>query len=221
MMKSKKSCKQCLIDCGGGSSYDESLQLPALLNSTSTSEDAALALAEKHYTTNDTDRLFGGPLSLLFRARRWRPFTDAHVVFKSVFGSQLPVAKHKAALLDRTVPWSGMDRSPSHGEPWTRGTAERQPDGSVIFTRNRIFNQKRIVRKEVVRTDPYTGQKYSEISVESEPFAETVALPDKADEANQRQLCNNNMCISWNDALPLGACSFEGMLCGADPWFIP
>ena len=40
-----------------------------------------------HYTKEETDRLFGGPLALLYRARSFRAFSDPFVVFERIFGS--------------------------------------------------------------------------------------------------------------------------------------
>ena len=51
---------------------------------TSTSEDEEEV--EPHYTESTTRRLFGGPLSLLFKARNFEPFSDPFDVFQHVFG---------------------------------------------------------------------------------------------------------------------------------------
>lgn len=86
--------------CGGLSSLgsvDDSLEevvvLPALLNSLSSSTSARQRRrkVEIHYTEGETNRLFGGPLQLLYRARRWKPFRDPMDVFADVFGSRVPL----------------------------------------------------------------------------------------------------------------------------------
>ena len=214
-----RTCKSFILDCAaGGSSYDESLQLPALLNSSSTTE-VYQGDEERHYTETDTDRLFGGPLQLLFRARRWRPFTDPFVVYKSVFGSEIP-GSSKADDIDDDKPtsWNSLDGTSSQGEPWKRGSAERQADGSMVYTQRRVFRNKRIIRRETVWTDLETGQKRTTVSVTSEPVENTLAL-QQTGECEQEQICRGLLCLSWTDIIPSmctgESASFETMLCGA------
>ena len=54
---------------------------------TSTSEDEEEV--GPHYTESTTRRLFGGPLTLLFKARNFEPFTDPYIVFERVFGGPI------------------------------------------------------------------------------------------------------------------------------------
>uniref|UniRef100_A0A7S3P447 J domain-containing protein n=1 Tax=Amphora coffeiformis TaxID=265554 RepID=A0A7S3P447_9STRA len=197
--KKPRTCKNFILDCAGGeSSYDESLQLPALLNSSSSSK--ALGDGEKHFTETDTDRLFGGPLQLLFRARRWRPFTDPFAVYQSVFGSQLPGLSKLDDTDGKPTSWNSLeDRTSSQGELWKRGTAERQPDGSVTYTQRRLFRNKRVIRQETVWTDPVTGQKHTSVSVTSEPCEGDLALQQSRD-LEQDQICHGEVCaLSWTD----------------------
>ena len=42
-----------------------------------------------HYTQEDTNRLFGGPLAPLYRARKYQQFADPYTVFRQVFGSDV------------------------------------------------------------------------------------------------------------------------------------
>jgi DnaJ domain len=42
-----------------------------------------------HYTKTETDRLFGGPLSLMYQARMFRPFSDPTKIFDQVFGHNI------------------------------------------------------------------------------------------------------------------------------------
>jgi len=49
-----------------------------------------------HYTQDETDRLFGGPFSLLYRARQFKAFMDPYQFFDRIFGSSLfPTANQK------------------------------------------------------------------------------------------------------------------------------
>ena len=215
--KKPRTCKNFILDCAGGeSSYDDSLQLPALVNSSSSSK--ALGDGEKHFTEADTDRLFGGPMQLLFRARRWRPFSDPLVVYQSVFGSQLPGSSKLKDVDSKPTPWDSLEeRTSSQGELWKRGTAERQPDGSVIYTQRRIFRNKRVVRRETVRTDPVTGQKHTSVSVTSEPREDNLALQQSRD-SEEQQICQGEICaLSWTDIVQsfLECTSFETELRGS------
>jgi hypothetical protein len=59
----------------------------SLISSTSKQEQNA----ELQYTEGETNQLFGGPLQLLYKARRWKPFRDPSDVFADVFGSKIPL----------------------------------------------------------------------------------------------------------------------------------
>ena len=210
-----RNCKIFILDCTGGeSSYDESLQLPALINSSSSSK--ALGDGEKHFTETDTDRLFGGPLQLLFRARRWRPFTDPFIVYRNVFESQLPGSSKPDDLDNKPSSWNTNERSSSQGELWKRKTTERQPDGSVIHTQRRVFQNKRVIRQDTVWTDPATGQKYTTVSVISEPCEDHLALQQSRD-TDQEQVCHGEVCaLSWMDIVQsfVECTPYETELCG-------
>jgi hypothetical protein len=232
----------CLLDCGGGSSHDSAATLPALMNSTSTSVNT---MVERHFTQGDTDRLFGGPLQLLFRARRWRPFTDPQQVFATVFGSQLfvghnnhhherqchegddddePPADHESGDT-ALVSWKDLQHTLAARNNNTargRGTAVRQADGSLLFTRSRVLHNRRVVRRETVRTDPATGQVSSRVTVTSESFDEEAAawaLARQTARLEQEASCcsEGELCLALKEVMP--SCtgfSLEGFLCGAD-----
>jgi curved DNA-binding protein CbpA len=235
----------CLLDCGGGSSHDSAATLPALMNSTSTDVHT---MVERHFTQGDTDRLFGGPLQLLFRARRWRPFTDPQQVFATVFGSQLfvghnnnhhhherpchegddddePTADHESGDTDLVSrkdlqhTLAARNNNTARG----RGTAVRQADGSLVFTRSRVLHNRRVVRRETVRTDPATGQVSARVTVTSESFDEEAAaracLARQTASLEQEASCcsKGELCLALEEFMP--SCtgfSLEGLLCGAD-----
>ncbi|KAL7565532.1 hypothetical protein ACA910_003811 [Epithemia clementina (nom. ined.)] len=170
--------------CGMSSfgSFESQMALPALINSTSTSAEVK---GEIHYTEGETNRLFGGPLQLLYRARRWKPFSDPYVVFADVFGSNIPLGTaDPTSNKSVPVPSDGLCKTNGVGgdggstplltQPhntnsaaWT-GSAETLPDGTQIFKTSRILNNRRMTRTEAVRTDPITGLKYSKVTVTSE-----------------------------------------------------
>lgn len=75
-----KSSSSSLLDRGNNSSFDSSSCSSETTSSTVDGDSI-------HYSAAETNRLFGGPLSLLYRARRFKPFTDPFILFESVFGS--------------------------------------------------------------------------------------------------------------------------------------
>jgi hypothetical protein len=143
--------------------------LPAVLASNSTHTTAE---AEKHYTEHETNRLFGGPLGLLYRARRWKPFTDPFDIFSQVFQSEAWTNPSSARSRCSSVsPWK-----PTLSPSWTKktaawaGSSEKRADGSVVCTTTRTLHDRILVRTEVIRTDPATGARQSWVSVTSEPL---------------------------------------------------
>jgi curved DNA-binding protein CbpA len=214
-ISSDRGCDQAcrmVLDCARGpSSGDDSMPFSAAtlnLHSTSTStprvhtKRSGTAIIpntmEPHYTQQDTDRLFGGPLQLLYRARRWKPFTDPYKVFESVFGTSLgavtPVPAStpttttcNGSEMEKTTPKSKTPSTPSVTntsntitQPWHKlertvstpkgghTRAIRQDDGSLLLLTSRIVHHKRITRCERRWVDPTTGQIHAEVSVTSE-----------------------------------------------------
>jgi curved DNA-binding protein CbpA len=54
--------------------------------STNTSSGTSAEAADViHYTSTETNRLFGGPLAILYQSRRYRYFTDPYILFAQVF----------------------------------------------------------------------------------------------------------------------------------------
>ena len=160
------------------------------------------------------------------------------VVYKSVFGSQL-VGKQRLAApmsdklvtvdnnnnnntINRNAPWQALlERSSSLSEPWTRGSVERQPDGSVVLTRSRVFQNKRMIRQETMWTDRATGQRHSTVTVTSEPCESATEKEETVSKLNQQGPC---MCVEWDVVMP--RCTLEAvlcgdMLCGDHAWFVP
>jgi hypothetical protein len=196
-----------LAACGiGGVGNDSSEpQLPSLLkNSTSSTTDTYFGGAAMHYSETETNRLYGGPLQLLYRSRRWKPFMDPLELFAQVFGSRAPLgilpekdwsewkAQAAAAAAAAAIASSSKTSSINAVTPtvnrsaaWT-GSSETLPDGTVVFTTRRTLNDRVMTRTETVRTDQ-TGRKHSYVSVTSE----TVLQHDAADEkAKQEEYCH-------------------------------
>jgi len=66
----------------------ETLEATTLRTSASTGSTSSNNF---HYTAKDTNHLFGGPLHIMHRARRWEAFSDPYDVFAEVFdGRELP-----------------------------------------------------------------------------------------------------------------------------------
>ncbi|VEU40938.1 unnamed protein product [Pseudo-nitzschia multistriata] len=64
----------------------------SLVDSSSLSASQASAEeAEIHFSEATVNRLFGGPLASLHRARNFQAFSDPYVVFDKVFGNQKPI----------------------------------------------------------------------------------------------------------------------------------
>lgn len=162
--------------------------LPALVQSSSTTSTTPEDI--QHYSTATTERLFGGPLQLMYRARRWEPFTDPLIVFQKVFGSSFissssttqstrnneqncnvdAIGEDAAALLSA---------SPS---AWA-GTTETLNDGTVVSTKSRLIQnsprQRRLMKRTVTRfpPDPTTGLSHTTIVVTSEECDTTATEP--------------------------------------------
>jgi hypothetical protein len=160
-----------------------------LRNSSSTGENDAQAAADNiHYTAVETNRLFGGPLQLLFRARRWKPFTDPFVVFSTIFGNNHSLGRGSetnSSLLDAenesnsAVPSfhnTAADKTtplvlyPHHAVTALSGESFRVSDDVTVFRKVRNWTDRRIVRTEVVRTNPRgkTMPKHSTVTVTTE-----------------------------------------------------
>lgn len=156
------------ITCGLESLDTYSEDFPALVNSSSSTQPSA----DRHYTEVDTNKLFGGPLQLLFRSRRWKAFSDPFQVFAKVFGSQVDLGHVPPTLLEE---WKPIPQALPRTAGWA-GHSETLPDGRVIFTTTRTLQDRKLTRTEVVRADKVSGQKFSVVTVTSEPLV--IEAPD-------------------------------------------
>ncbi|GAX22206.1 hypothetical protein FisN_19Lh270 [Fistulifera solaris] len=142
-------------------------------SSPSTDEDDT---SETHYTSAEIDRMFGGPLQLLFRARRWKVFRDPFEVFAEVFENPLyghthhhHHHHHHHQTFFCTAP--GSTTTQGFRNAWQIPTKlEKLPSEHVnrrttIHRTRRVVEGHEIVRTAVVRIDPRTKQRHVTISV--------------------------------------------------------
>lgn len=160
---------------------------------------ASSSSSERHFSERETNRLFGGPLFLLFRARRWKPLTDPYRVFADVFGTDLngssgrPLPSLRA--LQPTSPAAAVPVRPSAA--WT-GSSERQalPDGTnaLVCTTTRVWPDRVLIRTETIRN----GRR--QITVTSEPRLhpdanETTSYPMSSSPLTLCGTCDFQLCL--------------------------
>jgi curved DNA-binding protein CbpA len=130
-------------------------------------------VAEVHFTEAETNRLFGGPLARLYRARRWNAFTDPFVLFSSVFGSQVFGGFHPDQIQGRLEQW--MPLRPTRSAAWM-GSSQRLDDGvTTVFTTTRTLHDRQLTRTETVSIDPKTKQPHSILTVTASDVCSTMS----------------------------------------------
>jgi hypothetical protein len=211
---------------GGDSGSSEQPMLRSLMKNSTSSTDTNPDGAAIQYSETETNRLYGGPLQLLYRSRRWKPFMDPLELFAQVFGSRAPLGilpekdwsewKKEAAAAasasattskSTTTTASALTAAPTvtRSAAWT-GSSETLPDGTVVFTTRRTLNDRIMTRTETVRTDKM-GRKHSYVSVTSE----TVLPPDcdrDAEKAKREASANSVYCQPISDCHVLESCMF-------------
>jgi hypothetical protein len=142
--------------------------------------------AEAHYSQVETKRLFGGPLSRLYRARNFEPFTDPFVVFEQVFEAQ--IFKMSENELGRLKEW--MPLRPTRAAGW-QGSSHTSPDGkSTTFTTSRLLHDRRLTRTETVTVDPVSGKTHCFVTVTAETL-EPTTIEEEAD----KEFVRGNACL--------------------------
>lgn len=152
--------------------------VPASLMDTSTSEDEEEV--EPHYTESTTRRLFGGPLSLLFKARNFEPFSDPFDIFQQVFGSEaFPRVSREdieykddqsTQSINESLPMASPPSTPRSPAAW-RGESHTSADGkTTIFRTSRVLHDRRLTRIETV-TKLATGKTETHVTVIAEPLS--------------------------------------------------
>jgi hypothetical protein len=210
-----------LTTCGivGVGSDSSEPKLPSLMkNSTSSTMDTNSGGASIQYSETETNRLYGGPLQLLYRSRRWKRFMDPLELFAQVFGSRAPLgilpekdwsewkAQAKAAAAASATTASAITAAPTvtRSAAWT-GSSETLPDGTVVFTTRRTLNDRIMTRTETVRTDKM-GRKHSYVSVTSETVLPPDCDPDA--KAKQEASAKSAYCKPISDCHVLESCMF-------------
>jgi hypothetical protein len=144
---------------------------------TSTSEDEEEV--EPHYTESTTRRLFGGPLSLLFKARNFEPFSDPFDIFQDVFGSEpFPRVSRESVehnddpskpSLNESIRMVTYPTSPRSPSAW-RGESHTSADGkTTVFRTSRVLHDRRLTRIETVKKLP-SGKTETHVTVIAEPL---------------------------------------------------
>ena len=180
-------------------------QLPCVMNASSST---TAHTPVQHYSAAETNRLFGGPLQLLYRARRWMPFSDPFDVFARVFGSTvslghyLPVRDWNAdaddtdnnsnvnAAASNAADVAALEAPAPKSAAWT-GSSQTLADGTVIYTTCRTLNDRLMTRTETVKTDPATGRTHSFVSVTSHAVAPPPARTAVDDAAQEDSFCHS------------------------------
>jgi len=155
--------------------------------------------AEPHFSESTTRRLFGGPLSHLFKARNFEPFSDPYDVFDAVFGSEVfpRVSREeigeddsKAGPLPSTsgaIPW--VPSSPRSPGAWN-GESYSSPDGkTTVFRTTRILHDRRMTRIETVKKIG-PGQTKIHVTVTAEPLTPEQDSEDEDTHILDCLLCN-------------------------------
>ena len=148
--------------------------------------------AEAHFTESTTRRLFGGPLSHLFKARNFEPFSDPYDIFEQVFGSQpfqrvsREEMRYKGDDEDHQKHWrksnqetlaafmSGGDTRRSSPAAW-KGDSQVSSDGkTTIFTTSRVLHNRILTRTETItRVSPTKTKTY--VTVTATPVTATTS----------------------------------------------
>mmetsp|Transcript_12543 Transcript_12543/g.31594 ORF Transcript_12543/g.31594 Transcript_12543/m.31594 type:complete len:514 (+) Transcript_12543:56-1597(+) len=152
---------------------------------------------EIHFSEATVNRLFGGPMASLHRARNFQAFSDPYLVFDKVFGNKKPMFPRVAladmpALADDTmedllenrnqtgISNSLVRSSTSELAPFSPKNKSNGDDKSAntrVFVSSRIVNGRKITKTETVHVDPATGIASVNVTVDSE-YLEPVNSKD-------------------------------------------
>jgi curved DNA-binding protein CbpA len=200
-ISTKSSGSNTLINCFDGPKTGDTRkrnELPALSRSSSLSSQSSISdedengdeyylpqrlrvsvdlsddeqVAEVHFTEAETNRLFGGPLAHLYRARRWNAFTDPFILFRGVFGSHIFGGFHPDQIQGPLEQW--MPLRPTRNAAWM-GSSRRLDDGvTTVFTTTRTLHDRRLTRTETVSIDPKTKRLHSVLTVTASDASSTT-----------------------------------------------
>ena len=170
------------------------------LSTENSSEHHETSNADMHYTGAEIDRMFGGPLQLLFRARRWQVFRDPFDVFAEVFGGPL-YGDVPCTTLTTTAPKGPSIRTALQlPPPMEKLPSEHISRRTTIHRTRRIALGKEIVRTAVVRIDPRTKQRHVTISVTTEDVSISDHHHDEDPQWNSLFQFLDSVCVNWNSS---------------------
>jgi len=165
---------------------------------------------EAHFTESTTQRLFGGPLSHLFKARNFEPFSDPFDVFERVFGSQpfrrisrqeIGQAYGNDSLVTSGSPIGAAPESPSSSRSpagW-KGESQVSPDGkTTVFTTTRVLHDRLLKRTETI-TRVAPNKTETHVSVTAEPLTPNSQGTPANDEADATP---TNICLICGQGTP-------------------
>lgn len=162
--------------------------VPTLLNPTSSSASTTNDDV-RHYSKVATDRLFGGPLQLMYRARRWQPFTDPYVLFHCIFGSSLGRKSIRSpndynTQTDWKDPIVRTRISHSHFNRSIHQT-ETLSDGTIVNKDSKVshYDYRSFIRTVTRFQDPYTGHTRTTVHVISRDLLESEQDGDQHNDA--------------------------------------
>jgi len=163
--------------------------------SSSLSHSQSAEEGEVHFSEATVNRLFGGPMASLHRARNFQAFSDPYLVFDKVFGNRKPMFPRITladipSLADDTLDEVQENRyqtgisnslvrsSSSHfGHPGlapfspsakNKNNGDDKSANTKVFVSSRITNGRKITKTETVHVDPTTGVASVNVTVDSE-----------------------------------------------------
>ena len=143
--------------------------------------------AEIQYTEKTVNRLFGGPLSVLHRARNFKPFSDPYEIFNKVFGNEsifrpvkltdINVAMNTSAenlLYDELFPINENAKNckTDRDDKSTNDHLQQQHQTTKVFVSSRVLHGRKITKTETVHIDPITSRARVDVTVDGEYLAD-------------------------------------------------
>lgn len=194
-------------------SDDEYIPIPLEMSSSSSDEEEQ----QQHYTWQDTNRMFAGPLALLYRARHYEPFTNPYEVFESVFGH----AVFPHSPLHHAVQWLPTDDystiSSVAAANWSGSTIQTCED-TVVSLISRTVRNRKITRRKTTTIDEL-GRRNVHVQVTSEQLPTCGDDRDWIPNRSDAEYCGRYFCpwrvveSSSNNALAESrdpeSCTFE------------
>ena len=164
--------------------------------------------AEIQYTEKTVNRLFGGPLSVLHRARNFKPFSDPYEIFNKVFGNEsifrpvkltdINVAMNTSAenlLYDELFPINENAKNckTDRDDKSTNDHLQQQQQHQTtkVFVSSRVLHGRKITKTETVHIDPITSRARVDVTVDGEYLADNskAKQPSQSKKVGDWLLC--------------------------------